>query len=1059
MSERQFAASSYNRLTADWPSYSTSADAEVRTSIRMMRNRARQLERDDSVVKSAIRGLTMKIIGDAIGMKATVRTKGGFMNSVNERIEFLWCDFCDYCHTAGLMDFNQLIELLVKTWIRDGEVFVKIHRSSFGAIVPLALEVIESDQCPEWMDGTRKGTYLRMGIEVDDYLRPVRYYFLPYHPGDSSFNLEQYANQKAQKVSARNVLHLIQRDRPNQTRGYSFLHTVMLNMRNLFAYTEAEIMKARGQANIMAAVTTNDADFTEDNDVNNYFNADADETLEPAVIKRLAPGESFVGFDPSSPNPAYGDFVGSVLQQTSAGVGLPYSHLTFDTSNSNFSRSKADNYANKDYYLRLRKTLKFLVLSPIYKEFITQAVLGGALKVKDFYSQPGKYYSNEWQFATTPSFEPHKDTQTSITKIQNGLSTVTDELALMGKDIRDVVDTRLKELTILQKVKDKERELSNDVPPGDGDSNDSPSDSPPSTGGIAEGLTPVPERQAPIQLEINLNKEKEVTKIVYPGLALTGDTEKERAPKCTKGFRCGASCQSRKNICRKNLTALQKTQLDQLKKTIKKQSGGASAEQTELLEGLKVASQPAVEAEPEIEPVPSVEMKGYDPTAVTEDMVPQIKQLLKDVESGKTTLSEFFKKPPEDELEAKAEEYLEKLNKEGFYEGKKFLDKPPQSAGLTPEKKPETEPDREEFEEGGTVVFGGIITEHNRNLKSVADGQGDLRTEDQYIDGFTSMASVNTNDYQKPKVAKLMAEGLTTEEALAVATWVDSKYQPINAAIYNPSANNFFEKDYGEASGIGMVKGLKKLPKATKERIEALAEKNFQKANTSKYKRTIEVNDPDSFLAPFERALSEGKTYIEPSAFATTTRTNLKFFDGNVELRVKPNYDNPKGVLVDKYKNNAYEGEVLYAPMSRFKVVSIDKSGYNPQKVPKKFISKVGPEEKQAALNEWSSAIKAKTYVAMHEYNAKKVLKKDGTIKKSASKGYVQDYQEGLDFINKNGGTTDAFWKDTPKGKPYTEKELNKLKVDSGVAEEKWKEAQSFNASISAKIVVELEEI
>ena len=44
--KRAYAAAQNNRLTSDWISQATSADSEIRGSIRVLRNRARQLVRD-----------------------------------------------------------------------------------------------------------------------------------------------------------------------------------------------------------------------------------------------------------------------------------------------------------------------------------------------------------------------------------------------------------------------------------------------------------------------------------------------------------------------------------------------------------------------------------------------------------------------------------------------------------------------------------------------------------------------------------------------------------------------------------------------------------------------------------------------------------------------------------------------------------------------------------------------------------------------------------------------------------------------------------------------------
>ena len=49
---RNYAGADLNRLTSDWVSQGTSADSEVKNSLRILRNRARSLVRDSDFAKS-----------------------------------------------------------------------------------------------------------------------------------------------------------------------------------------------------------------------------------------------------------------------------------------------------------------------------------------------------------------------------------------------------------------------------------------------------------------------------------------------------------------------------------------------------------------------------------------------------------------------------------------------------------------------------------------------------------------------------------------------------------------------------------------------------------------------------------------------------------------------------------------------------------------------------------------------------------------------------------------------------------------------------------------------
>ena len=56
--KRIYGGAIFNRLTSDWnASIGTSQDSETRSSLRVLRNRTRQLARDNDWVKNALRAI------------------------------------------------------------------------------------------------------------------------------------------------------------------------------------------------------------------------------------------------------------------------------------------------------------------------------------------------------------------------------------------------------------------------------------------------------------------------------------------------------------------------------------------------------------------------------------------------------------------------------------------------------------------------------------------------------------------------------------------------------------------------------------------------------------------------------------------------------------------------------------------------------------------------------------------------------------------------------------------------------------------------------------------
>ena len=89
---RSFAGAQVSRLTADFMSTSSSSDASVRASIDTLRNRSRQLVRDNDYARNIVREMQNNVVGMGIGLQAQVPMKrGGKLDQrINDQIEWAW---------------------------------------------------------------------------------------------------------------------------------------------------------------------------------------------------------------------------------------------------------------------------------------------------------------------------------------------------------------------------------------------------------------------------------------------------------------------------------------------------------------------------------------------------------------------------------------------------------------------------------------------------------------------------------------------------------------------------------------------------------------------------------------------------------------------------------------------------------------------------------------------------------------------------------------------------------------------------------------------------------
>lgn len=113
--KRGFQAAQYNRLVSDWQTSSASIDAELRGSLKTLRNRTRDLCKNNDYAKNALRAIENNVVGQGIRLQAQVtqnngRNAGKLNDKVNSAIESAWADWCkkDSCHTAGTLSFQIL---------------------------------------------------------------------------------------------------------------------------------------------------------------------------------------------------------------------------------------------------------------------------------------------------------------------------------------------------------------------------------------------------------------------------------------------------------------------------------------------------------------------------------------------------------------------------------------------------------------------------------------------------------------------------------------------------------------------------------------------------------------------------------------------------------------------------------------------------------------------------------------------------------------------------------------------------------------------------------------
>lgn len=451
---RMYEGATVSRLTSSWITNGTSADAEVNGSLSRLRNRARQLVRDSDYARQAKRAVMNNVIGTGIKLQSQVMMQRGVKldEDLSRKIEKAWkyWGYKDYCDVSGRLCFADIERMIVGAMCESGEVFVRVIRRPFGGSqIPFALQVIESDQLDETYTGksSASGNEWRMGVECDQFGRAVQYAFLSKHPGDAPFSGQ--AGKRHLMLSADEVIHLYIPERPGQTRGVTWFASAIKRLHHLAGYEEAEVIRARAASSLMGFITSPEGEL---GTVDEVYDGDRVDSFAPGKFAYLAPGESVTVPQLDAPNGQFEPFTRGMLRAVAAGLGASYESVSRDYSQSNYSSSRLAMLEDRDNWRSIQRFLIENFHQPVFNMWLDMAVMGGALDLPAYESNPERYRAIKWCPRAYGYVDPAKEVKAYKDAVRCGFKTLADVVAEQGGDLDDLLKQRQAELAMLDQM-------------------------------------------------------------------------------------------------------------------------------------------------------------------------------------------------------------------------------------------------------------------------------------------------------------------------------------------------------------------------------------------------------------------------------------------------------------------------------------------------------------------------------------------------------------------------------------------------------------------------------
>lgn len=447
-----FKGAGWGRSMREWFTPNTTADDALLGDLDTLRARSRDMVRNTPLASGAIQTVCQNVVGtglqlqsrpDAARLGLTDEAATAFKAQVESEFR-LWCESTE-CDITRTQNFYGLQDLTFRSALESGDCFVltpmlKDRRGPYQT----CLQVVEADRVCNPVGKIDTET-LRAGIEFDQYGAPLRYHVRRRHPASSTGitdTTEELLDAFGLKTGRRNVLHLYDRKRPGQSRGYPYLAPVIEPLKQLDRYSEAEVMAAVISAMFTVFITTPTGEgfaIEREPAVGGGGSSGlptSNVKLGQGAIIDLMPGEKPEFANPTRPNAGFDPFVQAVLRQIGVALSIPFEVLIKHFTAS-YSAARA---AIIEAWVFFRNRRAFLVdyfCQPVFETWMEEAVYTGRVAAPGFFADAATrraYCQTEWIGSAPVQIDPEKEVNASEKMVNLGVSTLADEcLRLTGK--------------------------------------------------------------------------------------------------------------------------------------------------------------------------------------------------------------------------------------------------------------------------------------------------------------------------------------------------------------------------------------------------------------------------------------------------------------------------------------------------------------------------------------------------------------------------------------------------------------------------------------------------
>lgn len=457
-------ASRSRRISTGWRTTGGSADADSLNDLQDLRERSRDLVRNAPIATGALSTQVAKVVGTGLSLQA--RPAYELLGWTEEQAEAwkagveaewaMWSESKD-CDISRRQNFYELQALAFRSTLESGDVLALLKEVADRRPYALVVQLVEADRLSNKNNAPDTAT-LAGGVEMDANGAPVAYHVRRQHPGAVHAVRGEWDEIPAYGANSgrRNVLHLFERRRPDQTRGVPYLAPVIEPLKQLSDYSEYELEAAALSAVFTVFVESTggsglsplESATSADQPASDTPAASWDGKLGSGLAVELAPGQKVSTPTPGRPNAGFDNFFLAIVREIGVALDLPYEVL-IKHFQSSYSAARAALLDAWSFFKVRREWLAANFCQPVYEEWFADAVAMGRVRAPGFFRDPllRWAYTRAWWVGDGPgAIDPVKEAQAATMRIDGNLSTLESEsMALDGSNWRENLRQRGRE--------------------------------------------------------------------------------------------------------------------------------------------------------------------------------------------------------------------------------------------------------------------------------------------------------------------------------------------------------------------------------------------------------------------------------------------------------------------------------------------------------------------------------------------------------------------------------------------------------------------------------------